>query len=85
LGKVGVADSILFKPGRLTAEEFEEMKRHCEIGHRIALSVFDLAPIADYILKHHEWWDGQGYPLGLMHKQIPWNAEFSPLSIPLMP
>lgn len=71
LGKVGVADCILFKPGRLTAEEFEEMKRHCEIGHRIALSVSDLAPIADYILKHHEWWDGQGYPLGLTQKEIP--------------
>jgi len=71
LGKVGVTDSILFKPGRLNAEEFEEIKRHCEIGHRIALSLSDLAPIADYILKHHEWWDGQGYPLGLTQKEIP--------------
>jgi diguanylate cyclase (GGDEF)-like protein/PAS domain S-box-containing protein len=71
LGKVGVPDSILFKPGPLNEEEFEEMKRHCEIGHRIALSTTDLAPIADFILKHHEWWDGQGYPLGLSGEEIP--------------
>lgn len=71
LGKVGVSDSILFKPGRLTEDEFQEMKRHCEIGHRIALSLSDLAPIADYILKHHEWWNGNGYPLGLQGTDIP--------------
>jgi diguanylate cyclase (GGDEF)-like protein/PAS domain S-box-containing protein len=71
LGKVGIPDRILFKPSRLTDEEFEEMKRHCEIGHRIALSTSDLAPIADYILKHHEWWNGRGYPLGLKGEEIP--------------
>jgi len=47
------------------------MKRHCEIGHKIALSLSDLAPVADYILKHHEWWNGQGYPLGLKGSEIP--------------
>lgn len=47
------------------------MKRHCEIGHRIAYSAPELAPIADWILKHHEWWDGSGYPLGLKGNQIP--------------
>jgi len=71
LGKVGISDSILFKRGPLSEEEFEEMKRHCEIGHRIALSTSDLAPIAEYILKHHEWWNGQGYPLGLSGEDIP--------------
>jgi len=71
LGKVGIPDHILFKPGRLTEEEFEEMKRHCEIGHRIALATSDLAPVADYILKHHEWWDGRGYPLGIQGEEIP--------------
>ena len=71
LGKVGVPDRVLFKPGPLTEEEFEEMKSHCEIGHRIALSLADLAPIADFILKHHERWDGRGYPLGLQKKTIP--------------
>ncbi|MCF8038789.1 MAG: PAS domain S-box protein [Desulfohalobiaceae bacterium] len=71
LGKLGVPDSILFKPGRLTAEETKEMRKHCEIGHRIAQVVSDLAPIADWILKHHEWWNGRGYPLGLKDKEIP--------------
>jgi PAS domain S-box-containing protein len=71
LGKVGVPDRILFKTGRLCHAEFQVMKRHCEIGHRIALSSSSLAPIADFILKHHEWWDGRGYPLGLQGKAIP--------------
>lgn len=71
IGKVGIPDSILFKPGPLTAKEFSEMKRHCEIGYRIAMSSPDLSPIAEWILKHHEWWDGSGYPLGLKGKAIP--------------
>ncbi|TEB12270.1 Cyclic di-GMP phosphodiesterase response regulator RpfG [Pelotomaculum propionicicum] len=71
IGKVGVRDSILFKPGPLTTEEAGEMQRHSEIGHRIAQSAPDLAPIADWILKHHEWWDGSGYPLGLKEEEIP--------------
>jgi len=71
IGKVGIPDEILFKPGRLTADEFEIMKRHCEIGYRIAQSSSDLAPIADWILKHQEWWNGQGYPLGIKGEEIP--------------
>jgi diguanylate cyclase (GGDEF)-like protein/PAS domain S-box-containing protein len=71
IGKVGIPDRILFKPGPLTDEERLEMQRHSEIGHRIALAAPDLAPIADWILKHHEWWNGQGYPLGLKEKEIP--------------
>ncbi|MDR3561842.1 MAG: diguanylate cyclase [Negativicutes bacterium] len=70
-GKVGIPDRILFKPGRLTPKEYREMQRHCEIGHRIAKSVPDLIPIADRILKHHEWWNGKGYPLGLKGENIP--------------
>jgi len=71
IGKVGISDSILFKEGALTSEEWTEMKRHCEIGYRIALSAPDLIPIADWILKHHEWWNGQGYPLGIEGEEIP--------------
>lgn len=71
LGKVGIYESLLFKPGPLDSEERLEVQRHCEIGRRIALSVPDLAPIADLILKHHEWWNGEGYPLGLKGKAIP--------------
>ena len=71
VGKVGIPDEILFKPGRLTKDEFEIMKRHCEIGYRIAQSSGDLSPIADWILKHQEWWNGQGYPLGIKGEDIP--------------
>jgi len=71
IGKVGIPDRILFKKGKLTPEECEEMKRHSEIGYRIALSSPDLAPIADFILKHHEWWNGEGYPLRLKGEDIP--------------
>ncbi|MEW6540039.1 MAG: diguanylate cyclase [Bacillota bacterium] len=71
IGKVGLSDRILHKEGPLDAEEFAEMRRHSEIGHRIAMSAPDLAPIADWILKHHEWWNGQGYPLGLSGEEIP--------------
>jgi HD-GYP domain-containing protein (c-di-GMP phosphodiesterase class II) len=71
IGKVGIPDNILFKPGRLTDGEYEIMKRHSEIGYRIAQSSADLAPIADWILKHQEWWNGEGYPLGLKGEEIP--------------
>ena len=71
IGKVGIPDRILFKPGPLTTEEANEMRRHCEIGYRIAMSSRDLIPIAEWILKHHEWWNGEGYPLGLKGEEIP--------------
>lgn len=71
IGKVGVPDRILFKDTVLTPEEYDEMKRHCEIGQRIALASSELASVADLILKHHEWWNGKGYPLGLCGEQIP--------------
>lgn len=71
IGKVGLRDRILFKPGPLTPEEKQEMERHSETGHRIALSSPDLMHIADWVLKHHEWWNGKGYPLGLKEEEIP--------------
>lgn len=71
LGKVGIPDRILFKPGPLTSAEWEIMKSHPEKGFRIASSSPDLAGIADYILKHHEHFDGGGYPLGLKGTEIP--------------
>lgn len=71
IGKVGTPDYILHKPGPLTEAERQEMQRHTEIGHRIALASADLAPIADLILKHHEWWNGAGYPLGRRGEEIP--------------
>lgn len=71
IGKVGISDAILKKPGPLNAVEMEEMKRHCEIGHRIVQSSPELLPIADWVLKHQERWDGKGYPLGIAGADIP--------------
>jgi diguanylate cyclase (GGDEF)-like protein/PAS domain S-box-containing protein len=75
LGKVGIPDHILFKNGKLNKSEFEEIKKHSEIGYRIAISASDLAHIADFILKHHEWWNGKGYPLGCYGEKIPLESR----------
>lgn len=71
IGKVGIKKEVLFKKSKLTEEEYEDVKRHSEIGHRISRSAPDLAIIADWILMHHEWWNGQGYPLGKAANDIP--------------
>lgn len=71
IGKIGIDDKILNKPGKLTEEEWAIMKRHPEIGYRIARASHKLARIADYILTHHERWDGAGYPKGLKGEDIP--------------
>ncbi|WP_346353831.1 HD domain-containing phosphohydrolase [Azotosporobacter soli] len=75
IGKVGVADEIVFKSGRLTAAERSEMERHAEIGYRIAQAIPNLAAVADLVLKHHEWWNGNGYPLSLRGMEIPFEAR----------
>ncbi len=71
IGKVGIDDRILNKPGKLSEEEWETMKKHPEIGFRIAMSAPGLESIADYILSHHERWDGKGYPRGQKGEDIP--------------
>ncbi len=71
IGKVGLSDELIFKQGRLTPDEMRQMKQHVEIGHRIAQSIPELFSIADLLLKHHEWWNGEGYPLGLHGEEIP--------------
>jgi diguanylate cyclase (GGDEF)-like protein/PAS domain S-box-containing protein len=71
IGKVGIPDYILNKPGKLTEEEFIIMKSHSDIGYRIALASPDLQPIANLILMHHEWWNGKGYPLGIANEEYP--------------
>ena len=71
IGKIGISDQILLKPGKLTSDEFEEMKKHSEIGYRIAKSLSDMEHVADLIFKHHEWFDGSGYPFGLSGNNIP--------------
>jgi diguanylate cyclase (GGDEF)-like protein len=71
IGKVGIPDAILFKPGKLSEEETLAMNRHSEIGYNIAQDSTDLKYISDWILKHHERWDGDGYPFGLKGETIP--------------
>lgn len=71
IGKIGIPESILLKPGKLDAAEWEVMIKHCEIGYRIAVSTPDLAHVADEILYHHERYDGTGYPQGLKGENIP--------------
>lgn len=75
IGNISVHKNILHKPGRLTSEEFVEIQKHSDVGHRIAQSAPDLAHISDYILKHHEWWNGNGYPLGLKGNEIPLESR----------
>lgn len=71
IGKVGIPDSILKKPAGLTPDEWKVMKTHCNIGERIANESSELKEISHLILKHHERWDGTGYPLGLTASEIP--------------
>ena len=71
IGKIAVDDSILAKPGALTQEEWVEMRKHSEVGYRIALASPELMHIAESILGHHERWDGKGYPQGLSGEHIP--------------
>ena len=71
IGKVGISESILTKKGKLSSDEWVEMKRHPEIGYRIAIASPDLIPVAESILCHHERWDGGGYPQGLIGEKIP--------------
>ena len=71
IGKISIADSIIFKPRSLTQEEWKIIKRHPEVGYRIAESSIELLPIAKGILHHHEWWNGKGYPKGIKGENIP--------------
>ena len=71
IGKVGISESILTNQGKLSEDEWVEMRRHPEIGYRIAISTPELIPIAESILCHHEWWDGRGYPQGMSRDNIP--------------
>jgi HD-GYP domain-containing protein (c-di-GMP phosphodiesterase class II) len=75
IGKIGIRDDILLKPGRLTAEEFEKIKEHPAIGASIVeqLGLWDREK--EIIRCHHERWDGAGYPDGLKQEKIPLLAR----------
>lgn len=70
LGKVGISDSILNKPGKLTDEEFAIMKSHPSIGAQIIGGIAFLEPLMPYIAQHHERYDGRGYPAGFKGEEI---------------
>ncbi|MGB3932349.1 MAG: diguanylate cyclase, partial [bacterium] len=71
IGMISLPEYILNKREGLTEKERKEIERHCEIGYRIAKSIPGLSSIAELILKHHEWWNGQGYPLKIKGEEIP--------------
>jgi len=75
IGKIGIDDAILRKPGKLTDEEFEIMKSHTTKGATIIQTVPDLAPILPIVRSHHERWDGRGYPDKLAAENTPQLAR----------
>ena len=75
IGKIGVPDGVLLKPGRLDEAEWEEMRKHPEIGARILSGIEFLEPAAEIVLTHQERWDGAGYPRGLEGTDIPIGAR----------
>jgi HD-GYP domain-containing protein (c-di-GMP phosphodiesterase class II) len=75
IGKLAIDESLLKKPGKLTPEEFEIVKKHPEIGYKILAPVTMLAPVAPMVLYHQEWFNGKGYPEGLSGEEIPLGAR----------
>jgi HD-GYP domain-containing protein (c-di-GMP phosphodiesterase class II) len=75
LGKIGVSDSILLKKGKLNKSEFEEIKKHPQIGADIIRPIRFLHGIIPFIFYHHERWDGKGYPSGIKGDDIPVGAR----------
>jgi HD-GYP domain-containing protein (c-di-GMP phosphodiesterase class II) len=71
VGKIGVRDEVLGKPGSLTPEEYEHIKQHVVIGRKILADVRPIAGLLPGVLYHHERWDGKGYPEGLAGEDIP--------------
>ena len=75
IGKIGVPDSILLKEGKLTAEEYDKIKLHSQIGASIIRRDQGMKEVAEIVLHHHERWDGKGYPDGLYRKDIPMESR----------
>ena len=75
IGKVGVRDEILFKESGLNADEWEEIRRHCEYGWSILRDIPRMEEVALMLLHHHERFDGRGYPVGLKGDEIPYGAR----------
>ncbi|MDD3023818.1 MAG: diguanylate cyclase [Syntrophomonadaceae bacterium] len=71
IGKIGIPENVVLKKSQLNESEWFIMKKHVEIGYRIAQVSGEFAHLADIILYHHEWWNGRGYPQGLKEEEIP--------------
>ena len=87
IGKVGVSDQILLKPGKLNDEEFEAMKKHCEYGANTLIAAENKLSFRSFLKiaiqltsAHHEKWNGQGYPNGLEKNDIPLSARIMALA-----
>ncbi|WP_428388257.1 HD-GYP domain-containing protein [Mucisphaera sp.] len=80
VGKIGVPERVLLKAGRLTDEEFGEIKKHPEIGYRILKDVPSLEDVLGGVVSHHERWDGRGYPQGLKGEDIPYHGRIIALA-----
>ena len=77
IGKIGIKDSVLGKPGNLTGEEYQHIQLHPELGCQILKRVRRLEHVLPVVLHHHEAWDGTGYPSQLAGEQIPWLARIA--------
>lgn len=75
IGKIGISEAVLNNPKKLNYEEHQEIKRHSEIGYRILSSVNELSQISNYVLEHHERFDGSGYPKGIKGDEISLQAR----------
>jgi putative nucleotidyltransferase with HDIG domain len=75
VGKIGVSDAILNKPGPLTSEEWQQMRKHPAIGYEMLKDVKFLSTAADIVYAHHERYDGKGYPTGLKGEDVPLGAR----------
>lgn len=75
MGKIGIPDQILIKPGKLDSDEWQQMQQHPEIAYQILSKINFLRPSIDIPYCHHERWDGTGYPQGLKEDEIPLTAR----------
>lgn len=75
IGKIAIKENILYKPTKLREDEFELVKKHPEIGYKILSTSEPLRNIANFVLLHHEWYNGMGYPYGLKGDNIPIEAQ----------
>ncbi len=80
IGKIGIEDAILNKPGRLTDEEFIKIKQHSQLGYKIIQEISYLKDASEIVLYHHERYDGLGYPFGKKNGEIPIEAEILSIS-----